>query len=203
MSSAASITCSRLSSTKQHAALPDHGAERIERRAAVRLGDVQRGADGRQHRRRGRHRRERHECRAARILRCQAAEQLDREARLACAAVSRHGEHARATAHAIRCGVERLLAAEQGRGGRRRRLEDRRGDIAEPSRTAATRCSRRARSGNAPAAPSPGSARRCDRGRRERRRARSRANWGVSRRIALLIRPNVAPSNGRRPVASS
>ena len=113
----------------QHAALPDHRAQRIERRAAVRLGDVQRDANVRQHRRGCRHRRERHECGAAGILRHQPVEKFDREARLASAAIPRHREQARTTAHAIHRGLQRLLTAEQGCGRRRRRLEDRRGDI--------------------------------------------------------------------------
>ena len=87
---------------QQHAALADHGAERVERRAAVRLGDLQRDADRRHHLGRRRDRGERDERRAAGILGRHAAEELDREARLAGATVSGHGEHARAAAQAFR-----------------------------------------------------------------------------------------------------
>ncbi len=159
---------------QEHAAIADDRAERVERRTAVRLGDVERDGDRRQHLGGHGDRGERDERRATGVVGRQTAEELDRETRLAGAAVAGDGEHARAAAQAFGGGREVLLAAEQGRGRGRRRLRDRCRLPASAAR-GAVRCRRRARSGSALAVPSRGSARRCGRGRPARRLARSPA----------------------------
>ena len=122
---------------QEHAAVADDGGERVERRAAVRLGDVERGADRRQHLRRRGDGGERDEGRAAGVLGRQAAEELDREARLAGAAVAGDGEQARAAAQALGGGL---------RGSPRGRAAAWRASAAASRRPAASRSGRMRRS---------------------------------------------------------
>ena len=70
------------------------------------------------------HRGERDEGRAARVAARVAVEQLDREARLAGAAVAGDREQTRPAAQALRGGFERLLPAEERCRGNGRRAED-------------------------------------------------------------------------------
>ena len=110
---------------EKHASIADDRADRVECRAAVRLGDVERDADRGHHVGCRRDGCDRDECRSIRKRVLHAAKELDREPRLSGAAGSGDGQDAGTAAQPVQRRLKHLLAAEQRRGWRWRRLEDR------------------------------------------------------------------------------
>lgn len=98
---------------EEDAAVADDRNERIERRAAVCLRDLERRRNGQHDIGGGGDRRKRDERRAARVLGMQTTEQLDCEPCLPGTADTRHSEDPRAAVHALACGDEHGFAAEQ------------------------------------------------------------------------------------------